>query len=339
MNNVRNLKRVPFTADILVNGEIKVTAIDISEGGLFVHTGRADIPGKIVEVAIPFDDDIIKVRAKVQHSQAGIGMGLMFVNLDMAQKRAVRELIDSLQSGDRSPGEEAGQRGKKEVLLIDDNLSTQRIYKSRLVLEGFSVTAVSDGFEAIKILKTRQSPTDIIVLDLYMDKIDGFKVLSVLKNTSELKHIPVVILSSINSTDIMKKAVEKGADKYLAKMNTSPATLAKTIAKILHHDSRKSLKANCWEFTGCGRAPGGEHVKQSGICPASLEERLNDLHGGLNAGRACWAIVGTMCGGKVQSTFAQKYKTCVTCTFYKKVREEEDRSYQDTMFLLNMLDQ
>lgn len=82
-------------------------------------------------------------------------------------------------------------------------------------------------------------------------------------------------------------------------------------------------RVNCWEFKKCGREPGGSTIHDSGICPASTTEKLNGLHGGKNAGRACWFVVGTLCNSAVQGTFAKKYKSCMSCDFYKKVKEEE----------------
>ncbi len=52
-------------------------------------------------------------------------------------------------------------------------------------------------------------------------------------------------------------------------------------------------KLNCWEFKKCGRQPQGPHVKDQGLCPASLEEGLDGVHDGVNAGRACWVITGS----------------------------------------------
>ncbi len=82
-------------------------------------------------------------------------------------------------------------------------------------------------------------------------------------------------------------------------------------------------KQNCWEFKKCGRQPGGHNVEQFGVCPASVEKRLNGVHGGINAGRACWVIAGTFCRGEVQGEFAKKFKSCRNCEFYLKVKEEE----------------
>ena len=72
-------------------------------------------------------------------------------------------------------------------------------------------------------------------------------------------------------------------------------------------------KLNCWEFKKCGRQPGGEHVNDMGLCPATIEEKLDGIHDGSNGGRACWVIAGTLCKGEKQGSFAQKLTNCVTC--------------------------
>jgi hypothetical protein len=82
-------------------------------------------------------------------------------------------------------------------------------------------------------------------------------------------------------------------------------------------------KLNCWEFKKCGREPKGANAHELGICPATTEKRLDGEHHGTNAGRCCWIVVGTLCHGEVQGTFAQKYKSCEICDFYKLVKKEE----------------
>lgn len=82
-------------------------------------------------------------------------------------------------------------------------------------------------------------------------------------------------------------------------------------------------KLNCWEFKKCGRQPHGNNVDVLGLCPASVEERLDGMHDGVNAGRSCWVVAGTLCGGEEQGTFAKKYDDCTQCDFFKKVHKEE----------------
>lgn len=68
-----------------------------------------------------------------------------------------------------------------------------------------------------------------------------------------------------------------------------------------------------------------------------MEERLDGIHDGTNAGRSCWIVAGTFCKGEVQGTFAQKFDNCKECDFYNKVREEEFPAFKLSGILLQKL--
>lgn len=68
----------------------------------------------------------------------------------------------------------------------------------------------------------------------------------------------------------------------------------------------RKMKKNCWEVKNCGREVNGAKSIDLGVCIAVTESRLNGVHDGQNAGRSCWVVAGTLCGGKPQGTFAQK---------------------------------
>ena len=87
------------------------------------------------------------------------------------------------------------------------------------------------------------------------------------------------------------------------------------------------FKQNCWEYKKCGREPGGQKVNELGICPATTDVLSNGLNGGKNGGRICWAVAGTFCGGQVQGSFSEKRLSCMTCDFFKKVKEEEGENF------------
>lgn len=83
-------------------------------------------------------------------------------------------------------------------------------------------------------------------------------------------------------------------------------------------------KLNCWQFKKCGREPGGVKAHELGVCPAAnVNPQCNGINGGMNGGRICWALAGTLCGGKVQGTYAQKVSNCINCEFFKLVAQEE----------------
>ncbi len=96
-------------------------------------------------------------------------------------------------------------------------------------------------------------------------------------------------------------------------------------------------KLNCWEFKQCGRETGGSKVKEMGTCPASIERKLHAVHDGENAGRSCWVVAGTLCGGYVQGTFAKKFQSCEQCEFYNSVRQDEGLKFKMSSRLLAQL--
>jgi hypothetical protein len=84
------------------------------------------------------------------------------------------------------------------------------------------------------------------------------------------------------------------------------------------------MRLNCWEYKNCGRQPGGHKSKELGVCPVTTYGNLSGVHGGSNAGRACWVVAGSLCGGKIQGAYAQKLNNCWRCDFMNKVKQEED---------------
>ena len=88
------------------------------------------------------------------------------------------------------------------------------------------------------------------------------------------------------------------------------------------------MKKNCWDVMNCEWQPDSLKIDEVGVCPAVKDSRFNGLHGGKNAGRVCWMIAGTLCGSKAQGTYAQKYKNCIKCDFYKLVKIEEGLDFK-----------
>jgi len=87
-------------------------------------------------------------------------------------------------------------------------------------------------------------------------------------------------------------------------------------------------RRNCWEAMKCGRQLGGENAEKLGVCPAALpSEYFEGVNRGMHCGRFCWAVAGTLCGGKVQGTYANKLLDCIGCEFLKQVNEDEGRNF------------
>jgi CheY-like chemotaxis protein len=227
----RKYKRIPFREDILIDGMMHATLIDISEGGLFVCAVQPFSIDTVLELSIPLKGKMLTVKARVQYYESGIGMGLIFINLNEEQKADVRRLIESITTKPVQTGVE------KKILLIEDSDTYRQELKSSLVMEGFSIIEASDGVEAVKYL-AELSP-DLIILDLYMEKMDGFKVLSILKLHPNWKEIPVIVCSAGGTQDVMQKVIDAGADEFLDKMVTSTEKLVEVAKAVLKRDFRR----------------------------------------------------------------------------------------------------
>ncbi len=222
----RTKERIPFNWEVVINGTIPAKAIDISKGGLYIHTAHPFKVGDIIDISLPFKDETLTVKAKIKHKQTGVGFGLMFVDLDDVKIHQINELIkETIKKPSKL------RANKSTVLFVEDNDVSRQMIKHRLISEGFWVIEARDGIEAIKILN--EQPVDIIILDLYMEKMNGFKVLSIIKESEQWKNIPVVVYSAKGTSDVMDKVFDAGADDFLLKMVTSPAKLADVLRTLI----------------------------------------------------------------------------------------------------------
>jgi DNA-binding response OmpR family regulator len=115
-------------------------------------------------------------------------------------------------------------RDRIRVLFVEDDPSVAQMYKLKLELDGYDVEVASDGEMALE--SARQSPPDIVFLDIRLPKLDGFSVLEALREDDRTKRVPVVILSNYSERELVDRGVKLGALEYLIKSQTTPARLA-----------------------------------------------------------------------------------------------------------------
>ena len=78
----------------------------------------------------------------------------------------------------------------------------------------------------------------------------------------------------------------------------------------------------------CGREPGGHKESELGICPTTKLKKFDGVNRGRKSGRICKALVGTLCGGRIQGIYAEKITTCLSCMFYQLVCLQEGKGMQ-----------
>jgi PAS domain S-box-containing protein len=130
----------------------------------------------------------------------------------------LRELLESSVSfrDGRAP---AAQRPASlcaaRLLVVDDDDNNRDMLQRQLGRMGYEVETASNGPRALELLK--QSPFDLILLDILMPGMDGFEVLTALQASSKLRDIPVIVLSALDEMDSVARCVEMGASDFIAK--------------------------------------------------------------------------------------------------------------------------
>ena len=120
---------------------------------------------------------------------------------------------------------------RKKILIIEDDPFITDVYVLKLESEGYDVDTAEDGLVGLK--KMQEKKYDIILLDIVMPNLDGFKVLERVRMNPNLSQVPIVILTNLSQKRDIEKGLNLGAIDYIVKTKFTPTEVAKTINKIL----------------------------------------------------------------------------------------------------------
>jgi DNA-binding response OmpR family regulator len=118
-----------------------------------------------------------------------------------------------------------------KILLVEDDQLLTRLYTKKFTKEGFEVTVAGDGSDGL--VKAKNSPPDLILLDLMMPKANGFEMLQALQSSAQLKNIPVVVLTNVSAETDEQRARSLGATDYLVKANSPPDQVVARVKELL----------------------------------------------------------------------------------------------------------
>jgi DNA-binding response OmpR family regulator len=114
---------------------------------------------------------------------------------------------------------------KKRILLVDDEPDLVRVVSLRLKASGYDVDVAYDGHQAIE--KIKGNHPDLVILDLMLPKLDGYKVCRLIKFDERTRNIPVLIFTARAQAEDVALATECGANGYLNKPFSPDALLSK----------------------------------------------------------------------------------------------------------------
>ncbi|MSQ98899.1 MAG: response regulator [Xanthomonadales bacterium] len=119
------------------------------------------------------------------------------------------------------------------ILVVDDSATIRRSAESMLVAEGHEVVTAENGFDALS--KVARHNPDLIFVDIMMPRLDGYQTCAIIKNNSQYRATPVIMLTSKDGLFDQARGRVVGSDLYL----TKPFTKDELLAAVAQHTSAR----------------------------------------------------------------------------------------------------
>ena len=119
----------------------------------------------------------------------------------------------------------------QKIVIVEDNVALNDIYKTRLELLGYTCFSVFNGEEALKVIE-KELP-DLVLLDLMVPRIAGDEILKQMRASDWGKDIKVFIISNLNEVDAPAGLRDQGIEGYAVKMNLSNDQIDQLVDSIL----------------------------------------------------------------------------------------------------------
>ena len=146
----------------------------------------------------------------------------------------VEELLQSsYKSRTIKPKHEVEEEEKESlrILVADDSITVRNMIKSIVEGAGYKVETAINGEEALQALQNDEF--DLLVSDVEMPKMNGFELTEAVRKNNQLKHLPIIIVTSLESSGDRRKGMEAGANAYIVKGNFEQSNLIETIEQLI----------------------------------------------------------------------------------------------------------
>jgi len=121
---------------------------------------------------------------------------------------------------------------RRRILVVDDSITTRTLEKNILEAAGYAVEVAINGQEALEVVKTKGIP-DLMVVDIVMPLMNGFELTEKVKNDPQLSHIPIILVTSLDSPEDKVRGIEVGAEAYIVKSHFDQNNLLETIEQLV----------------------------------------------------------------------------------------------------------
>lgn len=119
----------------------------------------------------------------------------------------------------------------KRVLIAEDSITIRSMLKNFVENAGYEVMVAVDGLEAFNLLK--RNSFDLVVSDIEMPRMNGFELTQRIREDYDLKNLPVILVTALESKEDQKKGLDAGANAYIVKSSFEKSNLTDTIKRLI----------------------------------------------------------------------------------------------------------
>jgi two-component system chemotaxis sensor kinase CheA len=173
---------------------------------------------------------LVKVGGIAGATVLGSGQVVLVLHAADLVKLAGRTTARAIAPAASQPEE---KRQRPVILVVDDSITTRTLEKNILEAAGYQVKLASDGEEAFASLIAATNLPDLIISDVNMPRLDGFKLTGRVKQDKRYANIPVILVTSLDSPADKARGIEVGADAYIVKSGFNQGNLLETIEQLV----------------------------------------------------------------------------------------------------------
>jgi len=152
-----------------------------------------------------------------EHYNLDCVFGCTIVNNRLTLLLDINELFGDDENKWFSPDSNALTSTKERILLVEDTVFFSRLIRNFLESSGYEVLTAENGMEALSVLESK--PVDLIVSDIEMPVMDGWRLIQTIRSHPKYKHLPAMALSALNSSESMEKSKQMGFDTHEVKID------------------------------------------------------------------------------------------------------------------------
>ena len=182
-------------------------------------------------VVKPLSAPLTRVRHVGGAAVLGTGHVVVILNPSDVFKSAAGNLDRAPRLAAAEPLVAQAEKPKHRVLVVDDSVMTRTLERTILEAAGYTVVVATDGAHALEILD--QTAVNAIVSDVEMPRMNGFELTAAVRQDERWRHLPVVLVTSLDSPDHVERGASAGADAYIVKGRFDQNDLLQTVGRLL----------------------------------------------------------------------------------------------------------